>query len=187
MKKAFALLLALLLFLPSCADTTGTKKAGEIFSSVKDNRDFFLLCAEEMQAFGLERVYVAIEDNEDTEEHDPRLVSYEKESGDRTEIENETLQRALEDFGLALIFFQTASDARQCVIFSFNKESYEGISYGFCYSFDSLPCGWWGRTAELKKKDGRYLQIDQKGTAWYQTVLIEDRFYYFEKHGNLVA
>ncbi len=140
-----------------------------------------------MEAFSTERIYVAIEDNKDTEEKDPRLVSYEKESGTRSEIENETLEKTLTELGLKLIFFQTAADARRCVIFSFEKESYQGIAYGFYYSFDALPCGWWGREAKLKKKDGRYLQIDAKGTAWYQTVQIENNFYFYEKHGNLVA
>jgi len=187
MKRFFLLFLAVSLFLSACGSDQNRNKANEIFRIVRENSSLIALCAEEMKNFEAERIYVAIEDNKDTEEHDPRLVSYEKESGDRSEIENETLEKALKDLGLKLIFFQTAADARRCVIFSFQKESFEGIAYGFYYSFDLLPCGWWGREAKLKKKDGRFLQIDRNGNAWYQTVQIEDNFYYFEKHGNLVA
>lgn len=185
MKRFFSLILACLLFFTACGSEKN--KANEIFRTVRENGSLLTLCAEEMEKFGAERIYVAIEDNKDTEEHDPRLVSYEKESGTRTEIENETLEKALKDLGLKLIFFQTAADARRCVIFSFEKEAFEGIAYGFYYSFDLLPCGWWGREAKLKKKDGRFLQIDKSGNAWYQTVQIENNFYYFEKHGDLVA
>lgn len=187
MKKLFLFLLSLAFLLSSCGDGGTTKKASDIFAVVKENGEALTQCAEEMKAFGMDRIYVAIEDNKETKEKDPRLVSYEKESGERSEIENESLEKALKDFGLKLIFFQTAADARQCVIFSFEKEAFEGIAYGFYYSFDVLPCGWWGREAKLKKKDGRFLQIDQNGSAWYQTVQIENNFYYFEKHGNLVA
>ncbi len=187
MKKTFLFFLSFAFFLTACSDGGTTKKASDIFTLVKENGAVLTQCAEEMKAFGMDRIYVAMEDNKDTEENDPRLVSYEKESGERSEIENETLQKALENFGLKLIFFQTATDARQCVIFSFEKEAFQGIAYGFYYSFDALPCGWWGREADLKKKDGRYLQIDKSGSAWYQTVLIENNFYYFEKHGALVA
>ena len=116
-----------------------------------------------------------------------RLVYYEKESDDRTEIENEALQTLLERYGFQLIFFQTASDSRRCVIFSFHKESADGIHKGLYYSYDALPCAWWGRRAELAKQDGRYLQVQKNGTAWYATSLLRDHFYYYEKSGALTA
>ena len=186
MKRIFLLLFALVLLLSSCS-SSGGKTANSIIYTVTENAAFFARCAEEMKNFHLERFYVAMEDDKETEENDPRLVAYEKESGTRTAIENETLQKALEEFDLRLIFFQTAADSRQCVIFSFAKEKDEGIVNGFYYSFDSLPCAWWGRQADLKHSGGQYLQIDQKGSAWYQTVLIQDSLYYFEKHGSLAA
>ena len=152
-----------------------------------------------MEAFGAERCYVAMElpkeeepataETLETSEvpKEKRLVYYEKESDDRTEIENEALQTLLERYGLQLIFFQTASDSRRCVIFSFHKESADGIHKGLYYSYDALPCAWWGRRAELVKKDGRYLQVQKNGTAWYTTSLLRDHFYYYEKSGALTA
>lgn len=187
MKRLFLSLLAFFLLFTACGNEQNRNKANEIISAVKENTDLLILSVKEMETFSAERIYVAIEDNKDTEKHDPRLVSYEKESGNRNEIQNEILEQVLKDLGLKLIFFQTAADGRRCVIFSFEKEAYEGISYGFYYSFDLLPCGWWGREAKLKKKDGRFLQIEKTGSAWYQTVQIKDNFYYFEKHGELVA
>jgi len=115
MKRFFLLFLAVSLFLSACGSDQNRNKANEIFRIVRENSSLIALCAEEMKNFEAERIYVAIEDNKDTEEHDPRLVSYEKESGDRSEIENETLEKALKDLGLKLIFFQTAADARRCV------------------------------------------------------------------------
>lgn len=187
MKRCLLLFFALALLLSSCGTSEGGQSANGIFRTVEEDLPLFTRCAEAMEAFGAERLYVAIEDDKETEENDPHLVSYEKESGDRTKIENEALETALKETGLAVIFFQTAADARRCVIFSFAKEGASGIVRGFYYSFDALPCGWWGREAKLKKKDGRFLQIDKSGEAWYQTVLIQDSFYYFEKHGSLVA
>ena len=186
MKRLFLLLTSFLLLLSSCASGSG-KKANNVIYSVRENAELFTRCAEEMRDFHLERFYVAMEDDKETEENDPRLVAYEKESGARTAIENENLQKALVDFDLKIIFFQTAADSRQCVIFSFAKEKDEGIVNGFYYSFDALPCAWWGRQADLNRKGNQYLQIDEHGSAWYQTVQIQDSLYYFEKHGSLNA
>jgi len=158
-----------------------------------------LQCIREMEAFGCDRIYVALEEKEkktaETSEQDqPKpdrdkiLVSYEKESDKRTEIDSPVLREAIETFDLALILFQTDSDARRSVLFSFHKENENGgIQNGFYYSYDHLPCGWWGRKAELKKKDNRYLQVSQNADAWYYTLQISDGFYYFEKFGDLVA
>lgn len=199
MKKILILLLSLVLFLTSC--TSGEQKkvktANEIEALVLNNRLLLEECVEEMRAFGLERVYVAYEapkEEKETEEEvlteepkPPRLVSFEKESDTRKEIQNETLEKAILDLGLELIFFQTASDSRQCVIFSFTRENATGVQNGFYYSFDALPCSWWGRNGNLKRKGNLYLQISQNGDASYHTVLIQDHFFYFEKEGNLVA
>ncbi len=196
MKRGFICLFLLFpLLLASCQSSSSHgPDADEIFSAVKKNRDLFTRCAAEMEALGEDRIYVAMEPVE-TKEGEPetggerraRLVSYGKESDSRTEITNPVLQEALERFGLALIFFQTSSDSRRTVIFSFAKENQIGTVNGFYYSFDSQPSAWWGRRGDLVKSGSGFLQTNQREDAWYVTLLIEDHFYYFEKTGNLVA
>ncbi|MBR3838041.1 MAG: hypothetical protein IKJ74_07890 [Clostridia bacterium] len=198
MRKTLCLILAALLFLTGCTATPNIS-ANTVMAKVREHRELLIQCAEEMQKFGLERVYVAIEfpkEEKDKNEKAPsvtteapvaRLVSFEKESDDRTEIKNPILQEAIETLGLELIFFQTASDSRQTVIFSYTREADSGVQQGFYYSYDAMPAGWWGRKAELERKDQRWLQMNQKGDAWYYTVQIEDHFYYFEKNGYLLG
>ncbi len=191
MKRSCAFVLSLLLLLSSCSYGKGEQSPDGIALSVKENEEILLQCVAEMEKLGSERIYVAMEKPK-TEEGDEiitaeeRLVSYEKESGDRTEIYSDALEKALTVLGLRLIFFQTASDARRCVIFSFHKESEKNVR-GFYYSYDALPCGWWGRAADLEKRDGRYFQANQKGDAWFYTLPITDAFFYFEKTGSLLA
>jgi len=197
-RKTLCLLLTALFLLTGCV-ATDKINANTVMTTVRERRELLIQCAEEMQKFGAERIYVAVEFPKKEEKKDgdtptvsteapvARLVSFEKESDDRTEIENPILEEAIKTLGLELIFFQTASDSRQTVIFSYSRESDNGIQQGFYYSFDALPAGWWGRKAELERKDQKWLQMNQKGDAWYYTVQIEDHFYYFEKNGYLLG
>lgn len=177
----------LCLFLLSSCSSEKPLSANRILSYVNENADLFTQCALEMEKMGEERIYVAMEVPEEQEGDPPRLVSYGKESDTRTEITNPVLQEALERFGFRVIYFQTASDARRCVIFSFEKETFSGVVKGVYYSFDALPCAWWGRKGELTKKDNRYLQLTNGTDGSYMTFLIRDSFYYFEKQGSLLA
>ncbi len=191
MKRIF-LILASLLFLTSCTSEIGkVKNANSVAALVLENRDLFLSCTEEMATFGEERIYVAMEEKEgeelSAEEKKPRLVSYIKESDDREEIENEILEKTLAEFGFKVIFFQTASDGRQCVIFSYTKENDGGVQNGFYYSPDDLPCAFWGRKGDLVREGERYLQLQKNGGGGYFTAKICENFYYFEKSGNLIA
>lgn len=193
MKRILLFILIASLFLTSCTATVNLRDANGIAMQVKENLSLLEECVREMEAFGAERIYVAMEKPKpeegkeaETVTAEERLVSYEKESDDRTEIENPVLEEAITTLGLRLIFFQTAADSRRCVIFSFQKEA-EKKAQGFYYSFDALPCGWWGRAAEFEHRDGRYFQANQKGDAWYYTLSIEENFYYFEKSGSLLA
>lgn len=183
MKRFFVGILILLLLFSSCGKNK-TPDAGRIGAIVKENRDDFQTCAEEMKQLGRERVFVAIEEIDGNE----FLVLYEKESDDRDFLENEILEEALRRFGFAVIFFQTGSDSEQSVIFSYQKESDQaGIGTGFYYSFSGKPRAYWGRSDHLAEKGGMYIQTDRQGEAWYYTTHIEENFYYFEKHGKLTA
>ncbi len=191
MKRLIPILLIFSLLFCSCSSTApSTPDANKCAKMLLSGEELFLDCVEEMEKFGEERIYVAMEAKEAKEGEEPqkpRLVSYPKESDDRTEIENETLERALTEFGFKLIFFQTASNSRRSVIFSFSKEGDSGIQNGIYYSYDTLPCAWWGRNSDLVKKHGRWLQIDKSGNAAYYTLALSEHFYYFEKYGNLKA
>lgn len=191
MRRVLIVLFSVTLLLSSCSYGRETQSPDGIALSVKENEKLLLQCVAEMEKLGSERIYVAMEKpksekGEEIVTAEVRLVSYEKESDDRTEIQSESLEKALTLLGLKLIFFQTASDARRCVIFSFQKES-EKSAQGFYYSYDALPCGWWGRAADLERRDGRYFQANQKGDAWYYTLPVTDCFFYFEKTGSLLA
>jgi hypothetical protein len=199
-KRFLICALSLCLLLSACSSAeTRSHAFSQILHTVQEHRELLLDCVKEMEAFGLERIYVAIEEPKKEEDEDeeetvtaepaePRLVSFEKETDDRTEIENETLENAIRTMGLELIFFQTASDARRVVIFSFSRENdTDSIQHGFYYSYDGQPAAWWGRKAELVHKDNKWLQISKNGDAWYYTLLLEDSFYYFEKNGYLMA
>lgn len=192
MKRVLALM-GILLLLGGCARSS-VKSANEVAHTVRENQELLLECVAAMEALGEERIYVAME--EETKKNDEgneektgrvRLVSFQTSGDDRVELDSPVLQEILETFGFELIFFQTGSDSRRVVIFAYTKEKAEGIQNGFYYSYDALPCGWWGRAADLKRKDDRYLQISPQGNAWYYTVLIEDHFYYYEKEGDLLA
>lgn len=193
MKKIFAFFFSVLLFfLNSCSDSAHPLTPNQVRALVQKNEDLFLQCTLAMESLGEERIYVALEEETVNLENgetktEKRLVSYLTQSGDRNKIENEVLEKALAQFGFQLIFFQTGSDSRRVVIFSYTKESAGGIQNGFYYSYDALPAAWWGRTAKLMRKADRYLQINETGSAWYYTVAIQNHFYYFEKQGNLVA
>ncbi len=187
MKRLFPFLIIITLLLSSCSSETAGHNANSCAKLLVNGEELLLKCVAEMEKFEEERIYVAMEAEESEEPKAPRLVSYLKESDERTEIENEILEQALTEFGFRLIFFQTASNSRQSVIFSFSKESDLGIQNGIYYTYDTLPCAWWGRKADLIKKHGRYLQIDKSGNAAYYTLALSEHFYYFQKYGNLVA
>ncbi len=194
MKRLFLIFCALLLLASCSAQQNAVKKANAVAKTVLENREIFLSCAEEMAALGEERIYVAMEAEKEKEGEtlseegkEPRLVSYVKESDDREEIANKILENALTEFGFQLIFFQTASNGKRCVIFSFTKENDPGIQNGFYFTPDDLPRAFWGRNAELEKEGDRYLQIAKKGSGWYYTARICENFYYFEKSGDLAA
>lgn len=190
MKRLILPILILALLLTSCSSSATTMDANGCAKLLTTAEDLLLACVAEMEKFGEDRIYVAMESEkaeEGEEPKPPRLVSYPKESEDRTEIQNETLERALTELGFKLIFFQTANNSRRCVIFSFSKENDSGIQNGLYYSYDTLPCAWWGRNADLVKKHGRWLQIDKSGNAAYYTLALSEYFYYFEKYGKLRA
>ena len=190
MKRLIPLILCVSLLLSACNSPTAASNANSCAKMLVAGEEDFLACVAEMERFGEERIYVAMEESETKEGEEPkppRLVSYPKESDDRTEIENEILERALTEYGFRLIFFQTASDSRRSVIFSFSKENDTGIQNGIYYSYDTLPCAWWGRKGDLVKKHGRWLQIDRSGNAAYYTLALSEHFYYFEKYGDLRA
>lgn len=194
MKRLF-LVFCTAILLTSCVAEPGEKRtANTIANTVLENEELFLSCAEEMAAFEEERIYVAMERREEKEgetlteeEKKPRLVSYIKESDEREEIENSILEKALKKFGFKLIFFQTASDGKRCVIFSFAKENDPYIQNGFYFSPDDSPRAYWGREASLEREGDRYLQLARNGGGWYYTVKITKNFYYFEKSGDLAA
>jgi len=188
MKRLIPIILTFALFLTACSSAKTGHDANSCAKLLAKGEELLLACVEEMEKFGEERIYVAMEAEkakEGEEPKAPRLVSYLKESDERAEIENETLERALTEFGFRLIFFQTAGNSRQSVIFSFSKENDSGIQNGLYYSYDKLPCAWWGRNSELIKKHGRWLQIDPSGNAAYYTLALSEYFFYFEKYGNL--
>lgn len=192
MKRLLIFLLCLTLFLPSCTASQKTVSPAVISKNVKENASLFLSCYDVLSDLKRERVYAAMEEEKDENGKEisgtKRLVLYEKESGEREEFESPVLEETLEKFDLALIFFQTASDGRICVIFSYSKEAdTKGIQNGFYYSPDTLPCAWWGRKGDLIRKDDRYLQLNRNEDAAYYTVHIDGGFYYFEKYGDLLA
>ncbi|MBE6712321.1 MAG: hypothetical protein E7580_02240 [Ruminococcaceae bacterium] len=187
MKRYISAVLCTLLLLTSCTGEKAAPDANSCAKYLEENESFFLECVAEMEKFGEDRIYVAMEADEKKKDSKARLVSYPKESEDRTEIENELLEKALTQYGFRLILFQTASDARRSVIFSYTKEKDDGIQNGIYYSYDSLPCPWWGRKAELTRRDGRWIQIDRAGNATYYTLKLSEHFYYFEKCGELIA
>ena len=193
MKRALLLTVLFFLLLSSCASGGEKISANQIATMVETEKELLNDCVSEMEKMGAERIYVAMEkpkpekgEESQTVTAEERLVSYEKESDDRTEIENAVLQEAIRRLEIRLIFFQTGADSRRCVIFSFGKESEKNV-WGFYYSYDALPCAWWGRGANLEHRDGRYFQANQKGDAWYYTLAITEHYYYFEKSGSLLA
>ncbi len=194
MKRLFLIVCAVLLLSSCAAEQNAIKNANAVAKTVLENKEIFLSCGEEMALFGEERIYVAMEAKEakegetlSEEEKKPRLVSFIKESDDREEIKNDILEDTLTRFGFKVIFFQTASDGKRCVIFSFAKENDPGIQNGFYFTPDDLPRAFWGRKAELEREGDRYLQLAKNGGGWYYTTRITENFYYFEKSGDLVA
>lgn len=188
MKRSFLILFALALLLVSCAGEGSGTGSGQIIGSVTEKEEMLRACIPEMEAFLLERVYVALEVPKDSPPGtEKRLVQYEKESGERKVIHAPALEEVLREFDLSLIFYQTAENARRSVIFSYGKENDPGIVRGFYYSYDDLPSAWWGRKGALEKDGNRFVQGNKNGGGEYFTVKICPNFYYFEKRGNLVA
>lgn len=187
MKRIFALAL----FLVMLVGCSATPRGGTVMAQARQNEDLLLACAQEMRTLGLERAYAVLETPEETETGtdwaEEQLVYYQKSSDAHEKLESENLEAALREMGFALIFFQTASDGRESVIFSYGEESNAGVVRGISYSFDGEPVAWWGRAAKLKKSKNRYVEINQKGDAWYVTVPIENGFYYWEKSGNILG
>lgn len=176
-------ILGLFFSLSSC-QTQGQHSVERTAAEVRRETALLDECTLAMKAFGEERIYVAIEPYaaEEGQEEIPTLVSFVKESDARTPVENEALETAIRRFSLACIYFQTSSDNRQSVLFSFGKENDEGIVSGFYFSFDGKAHGWWGRRAELVRRGGRYWQVGGAVDISYYTVAIESGYYYFEKH-----
>ena len=163
-------------------------------SFLQNDGERFLAAVQELEGMKKDRFYVALEEKKKDEkeeketEEEPEiiLVTYVTKSGDHEELQSDLLFSLLQDYGFRLLYFQTARDSRRCVLFSLQEEG-ESFVQGMYYSFDSQPCGWWGRQADLKKKGNRFLQLNENGSAGYFTLPLQDGFYYFEKHGNLVA
>jgi len=189
MKRFLFCMLALALCLCGCS--LEQRSHGDVLKGrVSEDRALLLAAVEEMVALGEERVYVAVEDfteNEEEEPAVPTLVYFVKESDERERLESEVLRQVIESYGLKRIYLQTSADNRRSVIFTTFKETEKGHIWGFYYSFDGSPCGWWGRQAELVHKDGSFLQINRDGSAWYRTLLLEEGFYYYEKQGEILG
>ncbi len=195
-KRLWAALLFFSLLLSGC--TPGNERlTPNDFLSILQNDDRFPLAVQELENSGQDRFYVALEEKESADSEKEKstgtqekkeliLVTYVSKSSNHEEMESELLFSLLQDYGFRLIYFQTARDGRRCILFSLEEES-ESFVQGIYYSFDAQPCAWWGRQAELKKKDDRYLQLSENGNAWYYTLPLKDGFYYFEKQGSLVA
>ncbi len=193
MKRDFSLFLALvfcLLSFFSCGD--GGVSANRLQRDLKENRALFLQAVTEMTALHRDRAYAVWEtpekkeDETSTAEAEPRLVWYVKKSDTHKDFEAPAVKRLLTEFSFVLLYLQTDSDGRRCLIFSAGLEK-DALVRGICYSFDGAPCGWWGRKADLKKKNGRWLQIQTDPAAWYYTISLGDSFYFFEKSGSLAA
>ena len=180
MKRFLFVMTAVLVCLSSCA---ARPTADSVSRLVSQNADAFTQAALEMRRISSDRLYVAVETPE--EESAPCLVRFVKESDPHEPIENDLLFSVLQTHGFARLFFQTASDGRQCVIFSYTRENDPGIQNGFYYSFDGAPCAYWGRAAKLEKQKKRFVQLTRDGTAAYYTAHLIDSFYYFEKTGSL--
>lgn len=195
MKKGFWGLVALLLLTTGCSAGNG----GAIAARAASDKERLIRAAREMRAMDAERIYVAMEAPKETQtetgkaeittttEGIPRLVRYVKANDSREEIESEVLEGVLADYGFALIFFQTAADGRESVIFSTGKETDAGVTRGVSYAFDGEPVAWWGRNAQLTKHKGRYVEINPKGDAWYYTVPLGDGLWYWEKSGTVLG
>lgn len=195
MKRFLALALCLVM-LTGCS---ATPSGGALMAQARQNEDLLLACAQEMRELGLERAYAVLEVPEETETKtetktapetvtaEEQLVYYQKSGDTHERLESENLERALRELGFVLIFFQTASDGRESVIFSTGTESDPGVIRGISFSFDGEPVAWWGRAAKLKKTKNRFVEINQRGDAWFVTVPMENGFYYWEKNGSLLG
>lgn len=195
MKRSWWGLFALLFLLTGCSAGNGSALAAR----AKRDKSRLTAAAEEMRAMGAERIYVAMEAPEETRtesgteetgkpaEGIPRPVRYVKASDTREEVESEVLEGVLNDYGFALILFQTAADGRESVIFSTGKEADAGLVRGVAFSFDGEPVAWWGRSASLIRHKGRYVEINPKGDAWYYTVSLGDGLWYWEKSGTVLG
>ena len=69
MRKTLCFLLAALLLLTGCA-TTDPFNANTVMAKVREHRELLIQCAEEMEKFGSERIYVAIEFPKNEEKKD---------------------------------------------------------------------------------------------------------------------
>lgn len=198
MKKTLLLFLLFSVLFSGCsAAPDALPREEEITSFVRENTLFLTDIAAEMKAFGEERIYVVLEEVEiETDEDrtatnaektsEMRLVRYVKKSGEHLLVESETIALLFEKTPLTLLYFQTAADGRECVVFSYGKETDRRV-VGFTYSFDNAPCGFWGRKASFSEKKGRYYEKNSNGSAWFMTTEIEESFFYFEKEGNFIG
>ncbi len=196
--KRLYLFLAILILLAGTG-CSGTKGAS-LIARARQNEDLLLAAVEEMRAFGEDRVYAALEVPKETATETEtetgavpavvtaeRLVRYKKTSDDHEPFENETVEKALRTLDFALVLYQTSSEGRASVIFSTGAENAAGIVRGVSFSFDGEPVAWWGRTADLKQHKGRWVEINEKGDAWYYTVPLENGFWYWEKSGAILG
>ncbi len=193
MKRSFSLALALVFcVLPLFACSDGGVSPNRLQRDLEDHRDLFLQAVEEMTSLHRDRAYAVWEtpakeeDETSTEEAEPHLVWYVKKSDTHKDLEAPAVERLLTEFPFVLLYLQTDSDGRRCLIFSTGLEK-DSLVRGIYYSFDGAPCGWWGRKADLKKKNGRWLLLQTDPAAWYYTLSLGDSFYYFEKSGSLTA
>ena len=193
MKRSLTFFLLTLFLLPLLAACgAGGVSANRLKRDLEENRDLFSRAVEEFASLHRDRAYAVWETPEaeegSAEIPGPRLVWYVKKSDKHKEWEAPALTRILTEFPFVLAYLQTDADGRRSVIFSAGQEK-DDLVRGIYYSFDGLPCGWWGRKATLKKKNGRWIQMqmDPASTAWYYTLSFGDSFYYFEKSGSLTA
>ena len=197
MKRILSLAL-FFLFLASCSAPDGVS-ADRYKTLFFQNEDLFRAAAKELENLHRDRFTVILEAEETKETEtataatgaDPtktaeeKLVWYVKKSDKHQVLKAPSAERLLREFPFSLIYYQTASDGRRTVIFSSAPEKEKKVQ-GVYFSFDGEPAGWWGRKADLKKNKERWVQMQSDG-AYYFTLSLQNGFYYFEKHGDLVA
>lgn len=192
-RRLFFLFAALLFLLPGCG--ARGEDPNRLQAILTENEDLFLQAVDEMTALHRDRVYAVLETPEKEESEtktgeetaaEATLVWYVKKSDKHKDFDAPAVRRILEEFPFVLLYLQTDADGRRSLIFSTAPEK-DALVRGLYYSFDSAPCAWWGRKAELMKKDGRWLQFGDDNSVRYYTVFLQNGFYFFEKNGSLNA